>query len=120
AGSSRVGGGLRRGRQGDSPGATVITFECPVVASKEDELVLFDWAAECAAKVVQTAVALFWAVGLSLKELPRPETLILVVLKQHAVELIRPGFGDHCDGCAAGHALLRVEIVRGNIDFLNG
>ena len=88
AGTSKVSGDERRGRQGHQTGAAVITFKRPVVASKEEQLVLLDWATECAAKVVQTAVALIWAVGLSLKELPRPKGLILVVLKQHAVELI--------------------------------
>ncbi len=39
--------------------------------------------------------------------------------KSAAMELVRAGFRRHSDGCAAGHSLFRLEVIGGNVDFLN-
>ena len=43
-----------------------------------------------------------------------------MVLKQNAMELIAPGLRDDRDGRAARHPLFRIEIIGGDVDFLNG
>ena len=43
-----------------------------------------------------------------------------MVLKKNSVELIAAGLGDDGDGRAAGHPLFGIEIIGGNVDFLNG
>ena len=43
-----------------------------------------------------------------------------MVFKGNAVKLIRSGLCDNSDGCSAGHPLLWVEVIRGDVDFLNG
>src|SRR5229473_2770941 len=35
------------------------------------------------------------------------------------MELVRAGFRRHSDGGATGHALFRLEVIGGNVDFLN-
>ena len=43
-----------------------------------------------------------------------------MVFKQDAVELIAAGLGDNGDGRSARHPLFSVEVIRGNIDLLDG
>src|SRR5215467_15179363 len=107
----------RRERLQTSP---VITLERAVPTSKEKELVLEDWAAKSTAHVIQNALPFTWAVSCRLKELSCPQRLVLVVFKQASVELIRPGLGDNGDGRSTGHSLLGVEVIRRNVDLLNG
>ena len=97
----------------------IITLEEPVPASEEEKLILENRAAERAAEVIEDAFA-FSCWGGRLKELSCPKGLILMIFKQHAVELIRAGLGDHGDGRAARHPLLGIEIIGRNVHFLNG
>ena len=49
----------------------------------------------------------------------RAQRAAVVHRERAAVEVVRPGLGDHGDGGAAGHALLGIEVVGGDVDFLD-
>src|SRR5439155_13265068 len=46
--------------------------------------------------------------------------IVLVISESGAVEAVRAGLSDDGDGRASRHALLRVKIVGGDVDLLNG
>src|SRR6266567_4147061 len=111
-------GGSRHGLEA-ARSLAIIAFEGSVVAAKEEELVLLNGPTEGAAEVIQDALAISRAVGWGPKELPCSEGLVLMVFKQDTVELVGAGLGDDRNGCAAGHPLFRIEIIRGNVHFLD-
>ena len=92
-----------------------VTLERSIVAAKEKELILLDRAAESAAKIIEITVPL----GASLKELLCPQSLVLKVLKSRPMVLIGAGLCNDRNGRSACHPLFRIEIVCGNVDFLD-
>src|SRR6267378_3575720 len=83
--AGKVSGAKGRSRHGYKPGAAVVAFIGPVVASEEEQLVLLNGATESPAKIIELTLPFG---GASLKELPCPQSLVLKVLKTSSMVLI--------------------------------
>src|SRR6266568_1477502 len=114
--AGKVSGANGGSRQCDKPGVAIVAFIGAVVASEEEQLVLLDGATESAAKIIELTVPL----GASLKELLCPQSLVLEVLKSNSMVLIGARLGDDGNGGATRHPLLGIEIIGGNVYFLDG